>query len=351
MKKNNLNININKEDFTLNDYLYAWDFFGERPNKINLYQTIDNNLFEKFLSEFIVLEDSVFIEVFPSIDGNLINKKFFLKLNNNAFLSYTHFDSEMEESIVTNIYLIYNQNGKEFINEFLKSIYKLDESTKLENSEKNINTYSVSIGSGGFEEKSIGFLEADIKNIDLYYNDQTLKKVNKLCKSIKKNKKGLSIIHGERGTGKSSLIKYLSKKIDKKFIFIPCSMFESTIINPDFRNFLDKNPDSIIILDDSDIYFSEIYSKSNIFTNNILQLVDGLDSDYLKLNIIAILNVSNVNEIDHILMSCNNIIDIISVEELEVDKIKDLNKYLKIKNKIKKDYLLYMVKEEPVKVR
>jgi hypothetical protein len=336
MKKSNLNINVNKEDFVLNDYLYAWDIFGERPNKVNLYQTVDFDDFEKLLSELNISENSILIEVFPTLEGNLINKKFFTKLNDNVFLSYTHFDSEVEESIVTEIYFIYNKNGEKFVNGFLEKIYELEEAIELENQEKKSNTYTVSIGTTGLEEQLISFLDSDVENIDLYYNDQTLKKVNKLSKSIKNNKKGLSIIHGERGTGKSTLIKYLSSKIDKKFIFIPCSMFETTIINPDFRSFINKNPDSIIILDDSDIYFSEIYSKSNIFTNNILQLVDGLDSDTLKLHIVAVLNLSDVSDIDHILLDCNNLIDIINVEELEVNKIKELNKHLKSKIKVKK---------------
>jgi hypothetical protein len=336
MKKSNLNINVNKEDFVLNDYLYAWNIFGERPNKINLYQTVNFENFEKILSDSNIVDNCILIEVFPTDEGNLVNKKIFTKLNDDVFLSYTQFDSEAEESIVTEIYFIYNKNGEESLNDFLEKIYELEESIDAGNPEIKSNTFTVSIGSTGLEDQSISFLDSDIENIDLYYNDQTLRKVNKLSKSIKNNKKGLSIIHGERGTGKSTLIKYLSSKIDKKFIFIPCSMFETTIINPDFRSFINKNPESVIILDDSDIYFSEIYSKSNIFTNNILQLVDGLDSDTLKLHIVAVLNLSDVSDIDHILLDCNNLIDIINVDELEVHKIKELNKHLKSKIKIKK---------------
>jgi len=336
MKKNNLNINVNKEDFVLNDYLYAWNIFGERPNKINLYQTVNFEDFEKILSDSNIVDNCILIEVFPTNEGNLVNKKIFTKLNDDVFLSYTQFDSESEECIVTEICFIYNKNGEECLNDFLDKIYELEEAIDSENPEEKSNTYTVSIGTTGLEDQSISFLDSDIENIDLYYNDQTLKKVNKLSKSIKNNKKGLSIIHGERGTGQSTLVKYLSSKIDKKFIFIPCSMFETTIINPDFRSFINKNPDSVIILDDSDLYFSEIYSKSNIFTNNILQLVDGLDSDTLKLHIVAVLNLSDVSEIDHILLDCNNLIDIINVEELEVNKIKELNKHLKSKIKVKK---------------
>ena len=336
MKKSNLKINVNKEDFVLNDYLHAWDSFGERPNKINLYQTIDFEDFQKIISDFQTSEDCSLIEIFQIGEDNLVNKKIFFKLNDNVFLSYTHFDSEVEESFINEISILYRKEGKEFVNEFIDKLYETVQVDESENNENKSNTYSISIGPSGLEESSIKFLDADLENIDLYFNDDTIKKVNKLSKYIKSNKKGLSIIHGERGTGKSTIVKYLSTRVDKKFIFIPCSMFETTIVNPDFRSFINKNPDSVIILDDSDIYFSEIYSKSNIFTNNILQLVDGLDSDSLKLHIIAVLNLSDVGDIDHILLDCNNLTDIIDVQELEVEKIKELNKHLKKKIKVKK---------------
>jgi hypothetical protein len=336
MRKNNLKININKEDFVLNDYLYTWDYFGERPNKINLYQTIDFEDFEELISNLEPIEGCSLVEVYPIGEDNLINKKIFVKLNENVFLSYMHFDTESEESFINEISILYRKEGKEFVNELIDKLYDTIQTDELEDNYEKSNTYSISIGPNGLEENSIKFLDADLENIDLYFNDDTIKQVNKLSKYIKNSKKGLSIIHGERGTGKSTLIKYLSTKIDKKFIFIPSSMFETTIVNPDFRSFINKNPDSVIILDDSDIYFSEIYSKSNIFTNNILQLVDGLDSDSLKLHIIAVLNLSDVGDIDHILLDCNNLTDIIHVQELEVEKIKDLNKHLKKKTKVKK---------------
>jgi hypothetical protein len=336
MKKSNLKINVNKEDFVLNDYLQAWDSFGERPNKINLYQTIDFEDFQEIISDFKTTEDCSLVEIFQIGEDNLVNKKIFFKLNDDVFLSYTNFDSEAEESFISEISILYRKEGKEFVSELIDKLYETVQIDESENNEGKSNTYSISIGPSGLEESSIKFLDADLENIDLYFNDDTIKQVNKLSKYIKNNKKGLSIIHGERGTGKSTLVKYLSSKVDKKFIFIPCTMFETTIVNPDFRNFINKNPDSVIILDDSDIYFSEIYSKSNIFTNNILQLVDGLDSDSLKLHIIAVLNLSDVGDIDHILLDCNNLVDIIHLEELEVEKIRELNKHLKRKIKVKK---------------
>jgi len=332
--KKNLNINVNKDDFSLNDYLLAWEQFGERPSKIIFYEPLDFETFMDFLSNYNYSQQCSLTEVFPVGDTNLINKRITLSLHEQATLSYTHLDSDSEENIVTEITLLFSTKSKDFINEFLPKFEPLFESEESDTDlQSNTNTFTLSLGTSGLELNNVKFVDIDQKNIDNYYNDDTLKQVRKICKSFKKFPKGLSLIYGERGTGKTSLIKYLSKKVNKNFIFVPCSFFETIVSSPEFRNFLNRIKDSIIILDDSDIYFSELYSKSNIFTNSILQLVDGLDSDDYNLHIISILNVKEVDQIDHILLECNNLIDVINVNGLEKIKIKDLCNHLKIKNK------------------
>ena len=112
-------------------------------------------------------------------------------------------------------------------------------------------------------------------------------------------------------------------------------MIETTINNSDFRNFVKRYKNSVIIIDDSEIYFSESYTKSNIFTNNLLQLVDGFQSDDLGLNVILILNTDNIDEIDHTLLDCNNLVDLIEVSRLNKEKVDELFNHLGKKNKIK----------------
>ena len=335
MKKIQFNLNVNKEDFNTNDYIYVWEYFQERPSKIIIYENFEQDKFSEVLKKYNYSEECSLVELIPIENDTLLNKRILVKLDDNLFVSYTSFDSDTTESFTNDIYLYFNKKGSDSASKFIEELNNiLDEEDENEISEKS-NLYSLTFETTGFEEREIVIKDVDDKNIDLYYTKSVNKKISKLLKSLKKNKKGLTLIHGERGVGKTSLIKYISKKIKKKCFFIPCSSFETTIINPDFRNFLSKNTESVLILDDSDIYFSEIYSKSNIFTNILLQLVDGLDSDTFNLQIISILNVGNVDEIDHSLMDCNNLIDIIEVDELSSDKIDELSKHLgrKVKNK------------------
>jgi hypothetical protein len=111
-----------------------------------------------------------------------------------------------------------------------------------------------------------------------------------------------------------------------------------SISNSEFTTFLKKNKDVILILDDAEIFLTEsLYSKSNIFANNLIQLVDGLDSDELNLQIITIMNCDSEDDIDSHLFDTNNLLSIIEFEYLEKNKISELNKLLGRKSKPKQD--------------
>jgi energy-coupling factor transporter ATP-binding protein EcfA2 len=335
MKKVQINLNIGEEDFNKNDYIFSWESFQERPSKIVIYESFEFSKFNELLEKYSYSEESSITQILSDGVENIVNKRIFTKLNENAFLSFTLIDSKNDENFVSDICIFFNKNGNELVQKFIDDLNDVQDDEQEIEDKKNINLYSLSFDSTGFDEKEIEINDIDEKNIDLYYNKTVNKGVSKLLKNFKKEKKGLTIIYGERGVGKTNLIKYISKKTKKKCIFIPCTSFETVIINPEFRNFLSRNTDSIFILDDSDIYFSQIYSKSNIFTNIILQLVDGIDSDLFNVHFISILNVNNIDQIDHNLFECNHLIDVIEVDELNSEKINSLSKHLgkKLKSK------------------
>ena len=84
--------------------------------------------------------------------------------------------------------------------------------------------------------------------------------------------------------------------------------------------------------------FNEFFTKSNIIVNNLMQLVDGLLSN--KLSIITIFNVEDKSEIDHNLIECNNLIDIIEFTDLSNSEANQLSELLGYKQKHKNDIRL-----------
>jgi Cdc6-like AAA superfamily ATPase len=190
----------------------------------------------------------------------------------------------------------------------------------------------------------------DVDNFDLFYTKETSKDINKLVKEIKKNNKGLSILYGERGTGKTSVINYFASKLDRIVIFIPNNMIEHTINNPEFRKFLKRYSKPVIVIDDCEMMFHEYFTKSNMFVNNLLQMVDGFLSDSMEVNVVAIFNVDDEDEIDHSLLESNNLLRVIEFGELSEDESSELSDHLGHKKQYKnKTSVLNIIKNKKPK--
>lgn len=352
MNKLNNSVNINRDDNTLNDYLYCYNLFGKAPSRINI---IGHFKYVEFSKVMIDLEQvSIYnsTDVISNAELDIVNIKALVKIKENIFVSYQVYDSLSEDSLVGDVSIFYNYDDKTkdnngFIEDLTNTI--LDLQIEADDSVHKMNTIVINQGVADIEP--IDMLNIDYENIEHYFNDNTIKAANKLSKVLKNNKKGLSIIYGERGVGKTSLISWMSTNINKIFIYLPCTLIETTINAADFRSLLKKYKNSVIIIDDSELYYNNAYNKSNVFTNNLLQLVDGLQSDGLDTNFVLIMNTSDINDIDQTLLECNNFIDIIEVKALELEKVKELNKYLGNKTKAKELKLIDVLRPRDIKVK
>ena len=324
-----LSINVSKDDHNLNDFLLCWEKFGQRPNRILIHNTYSSKLFNKAINDFI-LDKNVFTEVIPDSEELIINDKMFVKLDEDCYLSYIVADRNMDNSFIDSITFYYN-NGYDKVQDFVELLNECvldfceDDSNKL-------NT--IGLSQNGLELEPVNFHNIDLENIEMFYNEQTFKSVEKAIKKIKKADKGLTVLYGDRGTGKTSIINHLATKLDRIIIFIPNNMIEHTINNPDFRRFIKKYERPIIVLDDCEMLFNEMY-KSNPISNNLLQMVDGFLSDTMNVNIIALFNTDTEDDIDESLLDCNNLIDVIEFELLSIEESNELAKHLESNKKYK----------------
>jgi hypothetical protein len=147
----------------------------------------------------------------------------------------------------------------------------------------------------------------------------------------KKNDKGIILLHGQHGTGKTSYIKYLTSLIeDKDILFIPPSMAEM-LSDPSMIPFLMDHKDSILIIEDAErvIGDRESGNVSSAGVSNVLNLTDGILGDCLSIQIIATFNMRKEN-IDKALLRKGRLIAEHKFDKLNV---KDTNKLLKHLNK------------------
>lgn len=171
-----------------------------------------------------------------------------------------------------------------------------------------------------------------IIDFDCHYNED-FKPINDLIieKLNKNNSQGIVLLHGKPGTGKTNYIRYVVSNIIKKTIlYIPPDM-ATELASPLFIPFLVTVPNSILIIEDAENVLVKRSGQHNQAIANILNLSDGLLSDYLNIQIIATFN-TDLSNIDDALLRKGRLIAKYNFKELTADKVEKLAKKLKINN-------------------
>ena len=84
----NLNLNVTKDDAETNDFLYCWEQFSTRPNKIIIHTTYLTKPFIEIFSKYIS-ERNTISEFMPTEDEDfMINDQMFVKIEDKIFCSY-----------------------------------------------------------------------------------------------------------------------------------------------------------------------------------------------------------------------------------------------------------------------
>ncbi len=336
MKKTNLNININRDDSSINDFLIIFESMKVRPSRVIIHERFSGKEFNDILKKHFLgedLEQNFLTEYLPSDDEYIINEKVLKQVSDEIWISYVEINKQSEDFIVNEVCIYYKdleqqQKFENLIADLSNCIIDYQDDTL-----NKINT--VCISNNTVELDPIFIPEELNENIENKYSDSTLKKLDKLVKKIKKNEKGLTIFSGENGLGKTNACKYISSKVDRMSIFIPNNMIDHTINNPDFKTFLKRFDKTLIIIDDCEFLYNS-YNKNNTFTNNILQLIDGFHSDSIRVHFLLTFNIEE-DEIDENLLNCNNLIDSIEFDLIDSEKANELCKSLNINKKFKED--------------
>ena len=142
------------------------------------------------------------------------------------------------------------------------------------------------------------------------------------------NDKGIILLHGDPGTGKTSYIKHLTTLIkDKDILFIPPSMAEM-LSEPTIIPFLMDHKNSILIIEDAERVISDREGNgSPAGVSNILNLTDGILGDCLNIQVIATFNMKR-EKIDQALLRKGRLIAEHKFGKLTVEETNKLLKHL-----------------------
>jgi energy-coupling factor transporter ATP-binding protein EcfA2 len=328
----NFNLNINDDDYNLSDYFIIYEKFGQRPNKLIVHDSFLGSAFEKIIT---TSNTNRVTELLPTEDSYIVNEKVLLEINEDIWCSYFIINKDSDNFIINDICFFYKKDENLiYINKVVEDL----SNSVVDYDKESINKFNtISISNGSLDIEPI-YVDVDSLSVAGKYKSETIKMVNHLARKIKKTNKGLSIFYGDKGVGKTTMLKYLSSKVDRMSIYIPNNMIDITINNPEFKTFFKKFDKIFILIDDCE-FLSNQFLKINQFSNNIIQLVDGFLSDSLNIHILLVFNGSK-DEIDESILECNNLIDIIEFGKLNSHSANELSKKMGFNKKYKYDVKL-----------
>lgn len=195
---------------------------------------------------------------------------------------------------------------------------------KKDDEKGNLNILVRSNNGYYLEPKKINCPEIDFS---INYNED-FEPVHKLIveKLSVDSSKGLVLLHGEAGTGKTTYIRYLINNLKKKVIYIPPNM-ANAISDPDLIKFFMQNSNSILVIEDAENILAKRASSSVQAVSNILNLTDGLLSDVANIQIVATFN-TNILNIDNALLRKGRLIAKYEFTKLDEKRVKKLSKKL-----------------------
>ena len=197
----------------------------------------------------------------------------------------------------------------------------------------------LAFANNNFKTRFVKTNDFKIINISENYNDDFLKVDEIISTSLEIKKSGMILLHGNPGTGKTTYIKHLiSKFSEKNFIFVQ-NEFVEELLKPSFVEFLLNNKDCILIIEDAEkVIISREKFDGNSIVSTLLQLTDGLLSDFLNVKIICTFNIE-IDQVDKALLRKGRLISLYQFGPLSIEKTKFLADKLGI-NSIEKSLTL-----------
>lgn len=318
-----------KLPFTLYDGVYGTELptpqlfvilFGDIPSKYtNTHKHYDPSIVTYLLELGFVEESRVF-----SNDRryDLSSQSLFVH-DEKQMMIEVQTNVDKSKNNLTQIDIYYNiKNGD------LESQLNFEKIKTFERPKKKSNIQLVKSDMGYMDTEEYDLFVTPM-NLELNYGEEFIKVHEAIISRLNKNNdKGIILLHGDPGTGKTSYIKYLTSLVkEKDILFIPPSMAEM-LSEPSIIPFFMEHKNSILIIEDAErVIVDREGNGSPAGVSNILNLTDGILGDCLSIQIIATFNMKR-EKIDQALLRKGRLIAEHKFENLSVEDSNRLFEHL-----------------------
>lgn len=226
--------------------------------------------------------------------------------------------------------ILHNYSSLGFVKELVEFLKTFKERQRRKPLEINLI-----VKNGSYMELKSMEIKRTMLDLDLYYEDDFLPTDEIIRKRLnKKNDKGIVLLHGLPGTGKTTYLRHLIGKIKKRVLFLSPNIAGS-LVDPEFIDLLIDNPNSVVIIEDAENIIMDRRSNSNSSVSNLLNISDGLLADFLNVQLICTFN-NSLTLVDSALMRKGRLIAKYEFGKLSVRKAQRLSDRLGFRSLITK---------------
>lgn len=284
------------KDSELNDFQNSWAEFDTTPSTLSLYFDMEAKDVWKVLNANFEFDSSNVTkrsEIFLNNKNEVIeNSRYRISLAQGLYVTFLEIGKDGSDDLIIDS-LVFTYNGEMYDHDDLADqlIKGFSGSIILYDEVKESKIYIANYVDTGFD-----FEPYDLGKTELNLRGKKKAVYDQIVKGINSNKKGMYVLYGLRGSGKTEYLKKLLKMVKKKIIYVPVDSFEYVFHNKDFFSQVKNYGDCVIVFEDSELYFRSGMS-TNLYLSILLRFNDSLISNKTNFNCIMVFNTNDLNEL------------------------------------------------------
>jgi len=260
--------------------------------------------------------------------------KAFHTIEGYKFMVCVKWGMETKKDITVDVEVYFDTEKKDTVEKFVKDLIKM-----IIFKEEKTQVFMVIQDSDGLDLRSFDINIPEL-DVELNYGKEWAEKHDYLMTALsRETKKGIALLHGLPGTGKSMYIRHLISIMaeNRTMIYLPNQLI-NCLTDPSFLPLMADYPNSVLIIEDAE---EAIKSRKSGGTtvDKLLNLSDGIISDFLGTQIICTFN-NDISVIDEALLRKGRLILKHEFKKLTKEQAQKLSDKLGFDTKIDKEMTL-----------